>query len=384
MSGRDGVLQRAFSRRKFVAGAAAVGAALAIGATCDPYLVRRLQQGKNPVPLQHKSWVWQFSSDGSPEQIADTLAANDCGVLVKTHDGVDWMSKYDKHASAVSGPQQVERLANIFENRGVQFHAWSVVKGVDALREAQMTAEALSAGARSMVLDLEGAAGFWVGTAADAVRYGDELRRLTPFGRVDISIDARPWRIHHNVPMDQFVAATDGIWPQLYWDTFNSSGNKDLYAQYGFPPGPAGLTPEFLLDATWALLEPYGRPVIPVGQGATADRWMWERFVYRAWQLGQFEVSVWRHGVTPAANFDVLDENPAGTQPDLPRTPTPIPGTATPTGTATRTPTRTPTRTRTPTPTRTATATRTPTPPSTATPSPIASAVSTLTSTPTP
>jgi len=345
-----------------MAGAAALGAAAAIGATCDPYLIRRLQQGKNPVPLQHKSWVWQFSADGSPEQIAETLRANDCSVLVKTHDGVDWMARYDKHGSAISGPAQVERVARIFENRGVQFHAWSVVKGVDPVREAQMTADVLAAGARSIVLDLEGGAGFWVGTRDAALRFGDELRRLTPFGRVDISIDARPWRIYHNVPMDEFVGPTDAIWPQLYWDTFDSSGNLSLYRDHGFDAGPAGMTPEFLLDATVEVLAKFERPIIPVGQGATADSWMWERFVYRAWQLEQLEVSVWRHGVTPAANFRVLRDNPAGTEPERPRTPTPVPSTSTPTPAKSSTPTKTPTNTKSPTPTRTRTPTRTPTP----------------------
>jgi hypothetical protein len=381
--GRVGLLQREFSRRKFIAGGAALGAALAVGATCDPYLIRKAQQDKNPIPPQHKSWVWQFSADGSPGAIVSTLANNECGVLVKTHDGVDWMSRYDHHASAVSGPGQIEQLANFFEGEGVQFHAWSVVKGIDPVREAQMTAEVLAAGARSIILDLEGGAGFWSGNRDSALRFGDELRRLSPFGRVDISIDPRPWRIYHNVPMDEFVSFTDGIWPQLYWDTFNSSGNINLYRDYGFDAGPAGMTPEFLLNANAQLMQPYGRPVIPVGQGATGDPWLWERFVYRAWQLGHGEVSVWRHAVTPAANFTVLEENRAGTEPELPRQPTPVPSntpgrTSTPTKTATRT--KTPKPSKTPTRTRTITPTRTPTPVTSLTPTP--SPVSTITTVP--
>jgi hypothetical protein len=368
--GREGLLKLGFTRRKFIAGSAALGAAAAIGATCDPYLLRKAEQDKNASPLQHKSWVWQFSADGSPEAIAQTLANNRCGVLVKTHDGVDWMARYDRHASAVSGPSQISRLVRIFESAGVQFHAWSVVKGIDPIREAQMTAEVLAAGARSIVLDLEGGAGFWLGNADTALRFGDELRRLTPYGRVDISIDPRPWRIYHNVPMDEFVTYTDGIWPQLYWDTFNSSGNIDLYRRNGFNAGPAGMTPEFLLDANIQLMQRYGRPIIPVGQGAAGDPWMWERFVYRSWQLGHGEVSVWRHAVTPGANLNVLRDNAAGTTPRLPRQPTAVasstpPRPNTPTRTATKTPkpsrTPTPRPSRTPTLTRTITPTRTPT-----------------------
>ena len=73
---------------------------------------------------QHLAWVWQFQHDGDPEQIRDTLAASGMGVVVKTHDGDRWMSRYDRTASAISGPRIVESLANFFEQGGVPFHAW--------------------------------------------------------------------------------------------------------------------------------------------------------------------------------------------------------------------------------------------------------------------
>jgi hypothetical protein len=232
------------SRRRFLATTAVAGAAaLSVGAICDPYTLRRTKQKETELPPHHRAWVWQFSTDGAAEAIAANLGANSLGVMVKTHDGIDWMSKYDRSAGAVNGPGRVGQLARLFEDEGVPFHAWSVVKGVDPIREAQMSAEVLAAGARSLTLDLEGAAGFWVGSRDDALRFGEELRRLTPFGRVDISIDARPWRIYHNVPMDEFVLYTDGIWPQLYWDTFNNPANINGYANSGYPVGPGGMSP---------------------------------------------------------------------------------------------------------------------------------------------
>lgn len=369
--GRDAILQRVASRRSFLkTSAITAGAALAVGAVCDPALIRRLQQQKTLLPPHHRAWIWQFSTDGTPVHIASVLAKHDMGVIVKTHDGIDWMSKYDRSASAVSGPAQIEKLARTFEDAGVPFHAWSVIKGVDPVKEAQMAADVLAAGARSLTLDLEGYAGFWVGSRDDALRFGDELRRLTPFGRVDISIDARPWRLYHNVPLDEFVAITDAIWPQLYWDTFNSQGNIDLYRAAGFTVPTAGTTPEFLLDATVQILEPFAREIIPVGQGATVDTWLWERFNYRAWQHGLPQVSIWRFGVTPDATLEYLGDNRAGAQPDIPRTPTPEP---THTGTPTKTPTKTATPTKTPKPTKTPTYTSTPTgiPTTTPTPSPM-------------
>ena len=231
-----------------------------------------------------------------------------------------------------------------------------------------MCAEVLAGGARSLVLDLEGGSGFWSGSAGDADYFGNRLRTFSPYGRVDISIDARPWRINL-VPMPQFVALSDGIWPQLYWDTFNTSGNHTGYRNAGFPVPNEGTTPEFLLDATAQILAPYGRPVIPIGQGAAADPQTWPRFTHRAWELGQYEVSVWRLGVTRDETVGYLGVNPPGPEPLAPpptATPTSNVKTATPTKanpfqpqpTSTRTPTRTPTWTHTPA----AASTNTPTP----------------------
>jgi hypothetical protein len=354
--GIDAILGRQFSRRKFIAATAATAGAVAIAAQCDPYQIRKTEQDKTAEAPSHSVWVWQFSVDGTPEHLADVLASHNMSVLVKTHDGLDWMSKYDRSSHAVSGPERVAALARIFENAGVPFHTWSVVKGIDPLREAQMTADVLQAGARSMVLDLEGYAGFWVGSAADAMTYGNELRRLTPFGRVDISIDARPWRLG-DVPLNEFVGATDAIWPQLYWESFKSVENINLYRQSGYDAGGV-MDSDFLLASTADVLKPFGRPVIPIGQGAS-DGYSWERFNYRAYRLGLSEVSVWRYGVTPTAILSYLGQFRAGTQPPVPRTPTPGPS-PTPQASATRTPK--PTRTPSPTPSKTAKPTRTASP----------------------
>src|SRR3989442_11913167 len=75
--------------------------------------------------FRHLSWTWQFSIDGSPQTIAQKLVSDNLGVIVKTHDGTDWMSKYDTSPDAVSGPAQVRHLADFFESRGVPFLAYA-------------------------------------------------------------------------------------------------------------------------------------------------------------------------------------------------------------------------------------------------------------------
>ena len=42
--------------------------------------------------MRHLSWVWHFPVDGSKEAIADKLVASNMGVILKSHDGTDWMS----------------------------------------------------------------------------------------------------------------------------------------------------------------------------------------------------------------------------------------------------------------------------------------------------
>lgn len=372
--GEERILTRRFTRRGFLAGTAVAtlgGAAITVmGAECTPAIIRRVVQAKTAGPPHHRAWVWQFSIDGDPQQIAANLGANGIGIMLKTHDGLDWMSTFDAHPSAVTGPAQVATLARMYESHGVPFHAWCVVKGIDPVAEANMAADVLAAGARSLTLDLEGGAGFWVGSADAAAKYGAQFRARSPYGRVDISIDPRPWRINL-VPMPQFIDMCDGISPQCYWDTFNSQSNIDLYRANGYA-STAGMTPEFLMNATADILAGYDRYVVPAGQGASTTT-MFSRFVRAAWNNGMGTVSCWRYGVTPYDTLAYLGQNHAGLAPQPARTPT-----KTATKTATKTPTRTPSPTGTSTPTRTATAM----PTNTATPTPTATNSPTFTPSP--
>jgi hypothetical protein len=379
--GGHSIFDRRISRRHFVAGSAITAAAAAVSlgvGECDPALVRRMQQAKDGVFPHHRAFVWQFASDGALDTIAESLHGTGIGVTLKSHDGLDWMAKYDHAPDAITGQQRLRNVGQYFEDRGIPFHAWCVVKGSEPEREAQMAAEVLAAGARSLTIDLEGYAGFWVGSPEDANRYGAELRRLSPFGRVDISIDARPWRLG-DIPLREFVAFTDGIWPQLYWDTFNSTDNVNGYNGSGYPVPSGGITPEFLLEAVQHTLAPYAREIIPAGQGAAADPGTWPRFAHRAWELGMTQLALWRLGVTRAETVRYLAENPSGVEPKAPP-PTPTPATSK-TKTATPTKTKTATKTPTKTPTRTASATRTPTLTATGTPTALPA---TFTPTPTP
>ena len=153
--------------------------------------------------LRHLVWVWQFTTDAEPNIVGARLLEHGLGIILKTHDGMQWMCEYDKSPYAVSGPAQVGVLANYFETAGVPFHAWCVLHGVDPMREAQMAAEVLDAGARSVYLDIEPHSGFWRGTPRTPSAFGKELRRLAPERRV-VALD-RP------AALDGERAADEGI-----------------------------------------------------------------------------------------------------------------------------------------------------------------------------
>ncbi|MDI6858096.1 MAG: twin-arginine translocation signal domain-containing protein [Dehalococcoidia bacterium] len=291
------VLGHHISRRRFLILTAMAGAAAGLGLSCRP------PPPSPAVPLRgraqgpcHLAWAWKFAVDGPPEQVASVLAQHNLGIILKTHTGTQWMSTQDTSPYAVTGPVQVAVLADYFESYGIPFHTYCVLHGVDPVREAEMCADVASAGARSVIVDLEPYDGYWRGTPEGAIAFGQEFRRRQPGGVLHLCVEPRPWQLSR-VPAAEFASFSQAVVPMVYWESFNTAENVRLFQQHGFPPGPEGVTPEFLLDVTQSVLGGYGLPIIPIGQGASTIE-KWKRFVVRASQLGMSSVSAWRYGVT--------------------------------------------------------------------------------------
>jgi hypothetical protein len=293
-------LRERISRRRFIAMTAVMAgaAAASLGASsCEP------PAPNPPVPLRgrargmtHLAWAWHFGVDGAPERIASVLAQNNLGLILKTHNGTEWMSRWDRSDFAITGPGRVAILSNYFEKYGIPFHSYCVLQGLDPQKEAAMCADVIGAGARSIFIDVEPWAGYWQGTAHAAQIFAQEFRRLQPNGTLHLCVEPRPWVITR-IPMAEFVSVSQGIAPMVYWDTFNTSENVRYFEANGFPPGPNGICPEFILDASYSLFAGYNLPIYPVGQGASSyDAWV--RFMSRAYQLNMGAVSVWRYGVS--------------------------------------------------------------------------------------
>ena len=306
--------KKKFSRRQVLGAAAALGAgAFLLGGKRGGVRSAQAAAATN----HHLAWVWQFSTDSEPDAIGAKLRDHGLGIILKTHDGVTWMSEYDTSPYAVSGPDQVQVLATYFEDAGVPFHAWCVVHGSRPEKEAQMAAGVALSGARSVYLDIEPHSGFWQGSAADAAAYGAELRRLAPEANIVLSIDPRPWVIK-DTPVKEFAAFSNAIAPQNYWKTFNTPANYEKFAASGYQVPPEGLTPEFLLSVGQSQLTGFGLPLIEVGQGNTDDAGEWERFIDAAYVTGVDFVTAWRYGVMPNSVFSVMRDKPAKQPPIAP------------------------------------------------------------------
>ena len=301
-------LSRAVGRRSFLSSILRGGIGFGMAYSLAPTFV--VVSGAGSAPRGHLAWVWQFTEDGEPERVRSVLAANRLGIVLKTHDGTDWMGEFDDSEIPITGPGQISRLARFFEAGGVPFHAWCVVKGLEPEREAAMAAEAVNAGARSLFLDLEPSDGghFWEGTPESALAFGRLFRRLQPGAWLSVAPDPRPWQVEA-VPVAEFATFSNEFAPQAYWDQFDNDATKDLLLERGIVAGFEGVTPELTLDLSQASLAPFGLPIRPIGEGASSMS-SWRRFVAGARNLGMGSVSVWRYGTSNPGVWRLLRETP--------------------------------------------------------------------------
>ena len=278
-------------------GAAALGA---LGATTLTQPRPAEASGRSTVVV----WVWQFDRDGLPNQIRADLSRGGMGIALKTHDGTSWMSKWDTDGNAVTGPQQVSRLASYFAEWHVPFHAWCVIEGLDPQREAEMCAEVIDAGAQSLYLDLEKTDGknYWQGSPQSALEFGFRLRSLQPNAKLILAPDARPWN-NEPLPMAELTSFCNAIAPQAYWRTFDSPANYKRLWQHGYPVDH--VNPELMALVSRDAFAQYGLPLEPIGQG-NADPGDWDRFITASGEHAFETVSVWRYGTTTTEAFEYL------------------------------------------------------------------------------
>lgn len=248
-------------------------------------------------------WVWQFSEDGSIDQLIDQAKRAGCGVIVKVLDGVNYQATFDHHPDAIDSPKKAATVARRFEEAGVPCSFWVNPRGVqDVSYEARAILETDRAWRpRAWYFDVEPYQQFWEGTPDQARRLIQAVKGYSKVNHADglaatviAAPDARPWAI--NDSMAAFCQEADAIAPQCYWRTFETNGT--YYARYGFPPGPEGVTANFVLATAYRFFtDNFHKPVLPILQGDSngAETKQAQDVVQYVGGLG---LSVWRAGVT--------------------------------------------------------------------------------------
>jgi LysM domain len=295
-------LHTRLSRRTFLAGAVGLGIAYTLATR------RHRARAVNPSN-RDLVWVWRFSVDGQPDEIGARLLDANLGILLKTHDGLNWMADFDDSDYAVTGFNQVAVLANYYENAGIPFHAWCVISGQDPAAEAEMATQVLWGGARSLYIDAGSESGAWQGDAGAATMFGQELRSLHPAATLMLALDPRPW-VTEKVPVAELAAFCDGISVKELWTTFDHPDGHSEFAENGWPVPAEGITPQFLHAMASEVLGAYDLPLRFAGDGSTADPDTFRAFLHEAREPAGLPVSIWRYGLMTDAVFDVLREFP--------------------------------------------------------------------------
>jgi hypothetical protein len=238
--------------------------------------------------------VWQLNKDypdGTPVDSSLPIQT----VYIKTHDGTDWMSTYDSHPAAVSGPAAIQNLIGIYASQGIQTAAWFVPKGTDYDTQVAMAEQVIDSGVTALYADLEPFAGFCNQNCVTlATNFWARVRQERPNARLGVIYDPRPWWWDSSATT-QWFASADVAMPMCYWD--------DYAGQIPFGD-PAGCITQAKSDL--AQLSP-GRSLdyLPLLQGdSTPDRV--RQSLDAAVRTDAVAVALWRRGVVSGDTWNMI------------------------------------------------------------------------------
>lgn len=244
--------------------------------------------------LKIEPLVWQLNRDypdGSPPDY--TLPINT--VYIKTHDGTDWMSTYDSHPLAVSGPGAIQNLIHVYGDQGIDVAAWFVPKGTDFDTQVQMAEQVIDSGVTALYADLEPFAGFcYQDCGALATNFWARVRAERPNARLGVIYDPRPWWWDASGTSTWFASA-DVAMPMCYWD--------DFAGQVPFGD-PAGCITQARSDL--AKLSPnHSMEYLPLLEGdSTADKM--QQALDASIRNSAQRVGIWRRGVVSGDVWNMI------------------------------------------------------------------------------
>ncbi len=248
--------------------------------------------------IQADAVIWDFDRDYPGAQPNDSLLPIHA-VYVKTHDGTDWMSTWDTNPAAVSGPDSIRRLLDIYNPQGIDVAAWFVPYGTDVQGQLSMAEQVIDAGVAALYVDVEPFYGFCDNDCAFlAENFWRQLRAARPTARLGVIYDPRTWYWNTSATAT-WLSVADVAIPMCYWETFAGQTPWD---------DPAGCVEQARFDLN--TLAP-GRPLdyAPMLQGdSTPPRFL--QALDGASISGASHVSVWRRGVVPADVWSAIGNYP--------------------------------------------------------------------------
>jgi murein DD-endopeptidase MepM/ murein hydrolase activator NlpD len=260
--------------------------------------------GAQPAtPYKNAVALWHWKGDAVPENTIEELARNIQQsapavkqVWVKTSDytptaGAQWMGYWDtKRNLAIDGPASIDRWVAALAQFGLELHLWVVPRGGDMTAETNLIIQACQRpGVKSLILDVEPYAGFWIGGQAGVRPFMTRIRRALP-GSFHIGLAVDPRQRHYETIFPrEWQPFVNSVHPMAYWETMRRQ-------------------PDDVLAETFEVWGSYGKPIIPALQ---ADAQPQDMAIARDLALarhGAQGLSWWRVGVIGPSQWQVINK----------------------------------------------------------------------------
>lgn len=235
--------------------------------------------------------VWQFGVDYPGLGGADDSKLPLRSVNVKAWDQVYWMSNFDGHAAAVSGPAQIAKLVSTYKAQGIDLLLWCVPKGRNVAAMLSLAKKCVDVpGVKGLVMDVEPFSGFCAGDCSYlASTFMKQLRAARPKAWLGVTYDPRP---QHWGPSGttEWLKYANGALPMMYWESFKT--NVQPW------PDPVASIKQAHSDLRNRLAPSRNLEFFPILQGNTSPAKM-TAALEAVKATGSTRASTWRRGVVP-------------------------------------------------------------------------------------
>lgn len=282
-------------RRLVLAGLVAL-----IAAYLSMYVTNQMSFGAPQSPggpnFSVEAFIWRFNED-YPGSRADTETPIST-VYINTHDGTNWMSKWDKNPNAISGPDSLRTMVQKYDALGIRTIAWFVPKGNDYQAQIQMAQTVLDTGVDALYSDVEPWTGFCdADCPALAENVWKPLRASRPEAKLGVIYDPRPGQIGPS-GLASWLSVADVALPMCYWNDFSRAPWND----------PDGCIRQASADLATIAPGDAAIEYVPIVPGVAAQQEV-KTAISTIVSLGGNRMSIWRRGVVTVDVWSAIDES---------------------------------------------------------------------------